>query len=67
MKDDWKGEHHIRNYKPTMAERQSAGMSAISSIAAEKRRRAGIPPNGQKNHWGFVKDVFKDLRKGGDV
>lgn len=63
MSDDWKGESLIRNRKPTKAERQSAGMSAVSSIAAEHRRRAGIPPNGQANHWGFVKHLFADLSK----
>lgn len=63
MTDDWKGEHLIRDRKPSRAERQSTGMSAVSSLSHEKRRKAGIPPNGQKNHWGFVQGLFKDLRE----
>lgn len=68
--DDWKGEHLIRARKPTKDERRSFGMSAVSSLTHEKRRRAGIPANGDAQHKRFVKSIFIDLSKyrdGGDL
>lgn len=63
MTDDWRGEHLIRGRVPGKAERQAAGMSVVSSLSHELRRRAGIPVAAKREHDKFVTRVFRDIHQ----
>ncbi len=63
MSDDWKGEHLIRGRGLSGMARRSNSMSALSNIAHEKRRRAGIPVPAKLEHDGFVTRVFRTMHQ----
>ena len=61
--DDWRGEHLIPVGKLSEHKRRSTNMQVVSSVVAERRRRAGIPPNGRAQHDAFVRSLHGTQRK----
>lgn len=61
--DDWRGEHLIRVGKVSDHKRRSTNMEVVSSMVAERRRRAGIPANGHAQHSAFVRSLHGAMRQ----
>lgn len=58
MTDEWKGEHLIPVGKLSESARRSTNMQVVSSVIAERNRRAGIKPHARSEHDRFVTRVF---------